>query len=151
MSRYIMCSLPDFPVLSIRKSCGQLTSHHLHLMAISTATAHVAPTTRQLSTIYLWKVLAINYIWRKRLGVVRLHKVSRSIRRSLCCNTQGAGLDNSYSTLRQSWLKRSTNGLDLHLMIPEDLGNWGTWWTCWCDKAKRNNLESEKQYMFVCV
>jgi hypothetical protein len=74
-------------------------------MAVSTAPAHAASTARQLSTIYLWKVLGVNCIWRNKLGVVRLHKAIQLTGWPLHCNTQGAGwLDKSSSIRYATWV-----------------------------------------------
>jgi hypothetical protein len=58
MSRYVFTS--GLSCLEHKKSCRQLTPHQLHLMGISTASAHAASTARQLSTIYLCNVLGVN-------------------------------------------------------------------------------------------
>jgi hypothetical protein len=81
------------------------TAHTVSAASNGRALPHAASTVRQLSTIYLWKVLGVNCILRNRLGAIRLHKAIRSTGWSLRCNTKGVGwLDNSFLIRYARWV-----------------------------------------------
>jgi hypothetical protein len=98
VSRYVFTS-----GLSYLEHKKVMRTNHATSVAFNgrlTASAHVASTTRQLSTVYLCNGLGVNCIWRTRLGVV-----IRWTAWSLRCNTHGVGwLDKSSSIRYSAWV-----------------------------------------------